>query len=119
MEGDLKMDAWQIVNKYDNVIRNFYESLMIGCNGQSYSRLYLDLQSNEIFQNVEASCNTWLHREDNSLSEIAHDNGFGADLSEDEIDYLKEYGVSDFGFNDWLDGYLIPNIGQALADWKE
>lgn len=33
MEGDLKMDAWQIVNKYDNVIRNFYEGLMMGCNG--------------------------------------------------------------------------------------
>lgn len=93
------MDAWQIVNKYDNVIRNFYEGLMIGCNGQSYSRLYLDLQSNEIFQNVEASCNTWLYREDDSLSEIAHDNGFG--------------------FDDWLDGYLIPNVEQALADWKD
>lgn len=113
------MDAWQIVNKYDNVIRNFYESMVIGCKGQSYSRLYLDLHSNEIFQNTEASCNTWLHREDGSLTEIAHDNGFGADLSEDEIDYLEEYGVSDFGFDDWLDGYLIPNIGQALADWED
>lgn len=113
------MDAWQIVNKYDNVIRNFYESMLLGCKGQSYSRLYLDLHSNEIFQNVEASCNTWLHREDNSLSEIAHDNGFGWDLSDEEIDYLKEYGVSDFSYQDWIDDYLIPNIEAALANWKD
>ena len=113
------MNAWEIVNKYDNVIRNFYESLMIGCNGQSYSRLYLDLHSNEIFQNVEISCNTYLHRGDGSLSEIAHDIGFGADLSEDEIEYLKEYGVSDFGFEDWLDGYLVPNIEQVLENWRD
>lgn len=113
------MNPYKIVNEYDNVIRGFFKNMLIGCNGQSYSRLYLDLHLNEIFQNVEASCNTWLHREDESLAEIAHDNGFGADLSEDEIDYLKEYGVSDFGFDDWLDGYLIPNIQQALADWKD
>lgn len=113
------MNAWQIVNKYDNVIRNFYEGLMIGCNGQLYSRLYLDLRSHEIFQNVEASCNTWLRRDDGSLAEIAHDTGFGADLTEDEAVYLKECGVSDFGFEDWLDDYLIPNVKAALEDWED
>nr|DAY21678.1 MAG TPA: hypothetical protein [Caudoviricetes sp.] len=113
------MNPYKIVSKYDNVIRNFFQNMLIGCNGQSYSRLYLDLHGNEIFQNAEASCNTWLHREDGSLAEIAHDNGFGADLSEDETDYLKECGVSDFGFEDWLDGYLIPNIKAALENWKE
>lgn len=113
------MSAWKIVNKYDNVIRNFFESLLIGCKGQSHSRLYLDLHSSEIFKNVEASCNTWLQREDNSLSEIAHDNGFGWDLSDEEIEYLKEYGVSDFGYQDWIDDYLIPNIEEALKTWKE
>ncbi len=109
--------AYKLVSKYHNVITSFYEGLMLGCKGQCYSRLYLDLHSNEIFQNVEVSCNTWLHREDNSLSEIAHDNGFGADLSDEEIEYLKENGVSDFGFDDWMDGYLIPNIVNALNDW--
>ena len=113
------MNAWKIVNKYDTVIRNFYEGLLIGCMNKSYTRLYLDLHSSEIFQNVEASCNAWLHREDESLAEIAHDNGVGSNLSDDDFEYLKKYGVSDFGFEDWLDGYLIPNIEQALADWKD
>ena len=111
--------AYKLVSKYINVITNFYEGLMLGCSGQCYSRLYLDLHSNEIFQNAEASCNTWLHREDDGLSEIAHDNGFGSDLSEDDKDYLAEYGVSDFGFDDWIDGYLIPNITNALDDWDK
>lgn len=112
------MNPYKIVSKYGNVIHGFFENMLIGCKGQSYSRLYLDLQSNEIFQNVEASCNTWLHREDGSLAEIAHDNGFGWDLSDDEIDYLGEYGVSDFGYHDWIDDYLIPNIDAALENWK-
>ena len=111
--------AYKLVSEYRNVITNFYEGLMLGCSGQCYSRLYLDLHSNEIFQNVEVSCNTWLQREDNSLSEIAHDDGFGADLSNEEVEYLKENGVSDFGFDDWIDGYLIPNITNALDDWDK
>lgn len=113
------MNAYKIVNEYDNVIRNFFENMAIGCKGQCYSRLYLDLHSMEIFQNVEVSQNTWIERDDDSLSEIAHDCGFGWDLSEDEIDYLKEYGVSDFGYHDWIDDYLIPNIEEALKTWKD
>lgn len=112
------MNPYKIVNKYYNVIGTFFENMIIGCNGQSYSRLYLDLHSNEIFQNVEASQNTWLHREDGSLAEIAHDNGFGWDLSDEEIDYIEHCGISDFGFDDWIDDYLIPNIYDALENWK-
>lgn len=56
--------AYKLVSEYHNVITGFYESLMLGCNGQCYSRLYLDLHAKEIFQNVEASCNTWLQREE-------------------------------------------------------
>lgn len=111
--------AYKLVSEYHNVITGFYEGLMLGCNGQFYSRLYLDLHAKEIFQNVEASCNTWLEREDSSLSEIAHDNGFGADLSDEEVEYLKEHGVSDFGFADWIEDYLIPNIVNALDDWDK
>ena len=109
------MNPYKIVSKYDNVIGTFFENMIIGCNGQSYSRLYLDLHSNEIFQNVEASQNTWLHREDESLAEIAHDNGFGWALSDD---YIEHCGISDFGFDDWIDDYLIPNIYDALENWK-
>lgn len=109
--------AYKLISKYHNVITSFYEGLMLGCKGQYYSRLYIDLHSKEIFQNVEASCNNWIERDDDSLSEIAHDNGFGADLSDEEAEYLKENGVSDFGFEDWIDGYLIPNITNALTDW--
>lgn len=43
------MNPYKIVSKYDNVIRNFFQNMLIGCNGQSYSRLYLDFHSNEIF----------------------------------------------------------------------
>lgn len=109
--------AYDLVSKYQDIIIDFYENLLLGCKGQCYSRLYLDLLDAYIFKNVEASQNTWLERECGSLAEIAHDNGFGADLSAEEIDYLKEYGVSDFGFDSWLDGYLVPNITRALEDW--
>lgn len=34
--------AYKLVSEYHNVITGFYESLMLGCNGQCYSRLYLE-----------------------------------------------------------------------------
>lgn len=43
-------------------------------------------------------------------------------LSLSFIDWVNnlcgDEGGSDFGFEDWLDGYLIPNIEQALENWK-
>lgn len=50
---------------------------------------------------------------------IARDNGFGWDLSDEEIDYIEHCGISNFGFDDWIDDYLIPNIYDALENWKD
>lgn len=39
--------AYKLVSEYHNVITDFYKGLMLGCNGQCYSRLYPDLHSKE------------------------------------------------------------------------
>lgn len=109
--------AYKLVLKYYNVISNFYKGVLIGCNKNTHPRLYLNLHSKEIFYNAETSQNTRLTREVNNLSEIAYNNGLGSNLSDDDFEYLIENGVSDFGFDDWIDGYLIPNIVNALNDW--
>lgn len=109
--------AYKLVLKYYNVISNFYKGVLIGCNKNTYPRLYLNLHSKEIFYNAETSQNTRLTREVNNLSEIAYNNGLGSNLSDDDFEHLIENGVSDFGFDDWIDGYLIPNIVNALNDY--
>jgi hypothetical protein len=113
------MNAYKIVNKYDNVIRDYYEGVLLGFIGREFTSLYLDLQSNEIFQNITALKDESFNRTDESISEIAHDEGFGSNLDDDEFEYLKENGVSDFGYQDWIDDYLIPKIEAALQNWKD
>lgn len=70
------MNAYKIVNKYDNVIRDYYEGVLLGFIGREFASLYLDLQSNEIFQNITALKDESFNRTDESISEIAHDEGF-------------------------------------------
>ena len=110
--------AYKLAAEYNNVLVSFYKSLMLGCNGQSYARLYLDLHTHEIFSDVQVACNNYLYREDRSLAEIAHDAGWGMDLTDDEVKYLNKYGVSDFGFDVWVSGYLVHEIETALDDWS-
>lgn len=111
--------AEQLASEYNDVIVSFYKGLMLGCNGQSYTRLYLDLHTHEIFIDVQVSSNNYLYHEDDSLAEIAQDNGFGMDLTDEEVEHLNAHGVSDFGFDVWVSGYLVLNIVEALDSWAD
>lgn len=91
-----------VFEKNQDVLVEYFRNKLVGCGGQCYTRLYLDLHDGSIFQNVEASSNTWLQRDDDSLVEIDADSGWGWDLSEDEITHLDVNGICDFGYNDWL-----------------
>lgn len=112
-----KITAAEIIDTCNEAVSNFYKSMMIGCGGQCYSRLYLDLIDMTLFESVEPSCNSWLHRDDGSLIEVAHDSGWGADLTDDELAWLEQDGLSEFGFTDWVNDQLEPLIDAALQNW--
>lgn len=111
--------AAEIIDNAENsiVLYNFFKARLIGCGGQCYSRIYLDLDENRLFESTEASSNTWLHRDDGSLAEITADAGWGADLTDEELAWLEEDGVSEFGYQDWLDDVVEPAIQAALDYW--
>ena len=70
------------------------------------------------FENCEANCNTWIQRDDDSLVEIAHDSGYGYELTKEELDWLEEDGVSNFGYQEWLNDQIIPKVNEALDWWN-
>nr|DAV34453.1 MAG TPA: hypothetical protein [Caudoviricetes sp.] len=106
-----------VFEKNQDVMCDFFVNSLIGCKGQCYTHLYLDLHDGCIFQNVEASSNTWLERDDDSLVEIAADEGWGYDLDDDEIEHLRNGYLSDFGYNEWLN-QVAENI-QYKAIYEE
>lgn len=102
------MKTWnEIIDNAENekVLISYYTDLLIGNGGQAYNRLYLNKKSGELFENVEASCNTCLEDKDGNLLELHAHNNYGADLTSEEVEYLEENGLfdGDWGYVEFLD----------------
>ena len=110
------MYAYEIMDLDANnkVLGDYYKSKLVGNGGQTYSRLYLDLNNNTLSEANFASCNTWYQRDDGSLIEIDAHNNYGADLSAEELEWLEEDGLSDFGWADFC-AEIEAAIEEALA----
>lgn len=115
-----KMDAETLINSSDFDFSNWFKECLIGNGGAGpvFSRIYLDLHDMSFFENCEASCNTWIQRDDASLVEIARDSGYGYELTKEELDWLEADGVSNFGYEDWMNDQIIPKVNEALAWWN-
>lgn len=113
-----KMDAETLINSSDFDFSNWFKQCLIGNGGQVFSRIYLDLHDMSFFENCEASCNTCIQRDDASLVEIARDSGYGYDLTKEELVWLEEDGVSDFGYQEWLNDQIIPKVNEAIEWWN-
>lgn len=109
--------AQQIIETYGATCEDFFRGFLVGNGGQTYCRLYLDLHDNSLFESCEASCNTWLHRDDGSLAEIYAHNSYGVDLTDDDMEHLRQDGLSDFGYAEWLDA-IEEGIENALDWWQ-
>lgn len=110
--------AKEIIDNSDFDFSEWFKQSLIGNGGQTCRRIYFDLDDMSFFENIEASENTWLQRDDGSLHEVARDKCWGADLSQDELDFLEQDGVSEFGFQEWMDNELIPSVQESLAKKK-
>lgn len=110
--------AREIIDSTD-FLADWFHDMLMGCGGQVYRRIYLDLWEMTLSESVTASCNEWLQRKDGSYREVASDDGWGADLSDDEKAWLNTDGVSDFGYAEWLDNELEPAIQKAMDEWAE
>lgn len=109
--------AIEIAARYAEVLTDFFKQSLIGCSGRCYTRVYLDLRDLSLFVSTEVSCNTWLHRDDGSLVEITHDSGWGADLTDEELAWLEQDGLSEFGYPEWFDE-IVSAIATVLDGRK-
>ncbi|WP_131669238.1 hypothetical protein [Psychrobacter pygoscelis] len=75
-------------------------------------KLYLDLNDGEITTNHEASDNSWLERDDNSLKRILTVSGYET-RSDDEL-YTDDCDLLDYGYAEWLD-YVEEKIEEVLT----
>lgn len=101
----------------EKIARDYYYGLLTGNGGQTCCRLYLDLHDNTLSESCEASCNTWSQRDDDSLVEIDAHNCYGADLTSDELKWLEQNGVNDFGYFEWA-ANAADKIDQELNHWR-
>lgn len=112
-----KPTAREIINSAD-FLADWYYDMLVGCGGQVYRRIYLDLWDMTLSESVTASCNEWLQRNDGSYREVASDDGWGAGLSAEEKAWLEEDGISNSDYAEWLDNELEPAIQRAMDEWE-
>ena len=111
-----KITARDIIKNPEFDLSGWFYNKLISHGGSYCSRIYLDLNDMTLFESVEANSNSWLQRDDGSLQEVDRDEGWGADLTEEEMEWLEEDGISDFGFQDWI-YELEDNIQKELDLW--
>ena len=95
------------------VVWDYYVSTLRGFDG--YSRLYLNINSGEIFESYEASINTWLEADD--IIEICGTSALGgADLSDEELESLEDW--CDDWYPEWYNGYFSDRLTEAVDSIK-
>ena len=72
----VKPTAREILDSTDFLAAWFREYLL-GCGGQVYRRIYLDLWDMTLSEIVTASSREWMQRKDGSYQEVASDDGWG------------------------------------------
>ena len=111
-----RITAQEIIDNTDFDIAQWYAEKLKGRNSNCVSCIYLDLTDMTLFGSFETSENM-LSRDDGSLKEVAIDKGWGCDLTDAELEWLNEDGVMDFGYCEWLNDVLEPNIQFELDIW--
>ena len=123
-KGDFKMtmaikykaEIESILNCNRELISTFYARLVLGYEGKKESRLYIDLNSLDVFF-VTSSFSSKNSNSANSPSwyQLDYNNGQGIGLSkQDEKVFLNTPDALLSGLHNYLKSYLIPRLVEAL-----
>lgn len=116
-----KAEIDSIVSMHRELIATFYMRLVLGYEDKKESRLYIDLNSLEMFfitrpissKNAN-SANSVNSVNNPSMYELAYNNGEGVDLPEEEKEYFKNHDFPMYGLSYYLECHLMPRIDDAL-----
>lgn len=110
-----KAEIDSIIDKNRELISTFYKRLVLGYEDKKESRLYIDLNSLELFFITRpVSSKNAKNSNSQSMYELAHHNGEGLGLPEYEKEYFKNHQFPMYGLHYYLESYLIPRIDEAL-----
>jgi hypothetical protein len=114
LESIMTTTAKDIIDDDGNssVLENFFTSQASGdyYDGNSY-QLYFDLGDNSLFEHMEASDQSWLQRNDNSLIQILTVCGYD-DIPEDErytTSAISWTSATAIGWTTWRNGSTMPS----------
>lgn len=110
-----KAEIDSIVSMHRELIATFYMRLVLGYEDKKESRLYIDLNSLEMFFITRPISSKNANSANNpSTYELAYNNGEGVDLPEEEKEYFKNHDFPMYGLSYYLECYLMPRIDDAL-----
>lgn len=101
-----------IMERNADVLEEFFKGIAAGdyYDGMSH-QLYLDTDDDSMLDHLEASDQSWLQRDDGSLIQLLHVNGY-SDMPADER-YTDDCDLNDYGYGDWLD-HVRDLVADAL-----
>ena len=111
-----KAEIESILNCNRELISTFYARLVLGYEGKKESRLYIDLNSLDLFF-VTSSVSSKNSNSANSPSwyQLDYNNGQGIGLSkQEEKVFLNTPNAQLSGLRNYLKSYLIPRLVEAL-----
>ncbi len=80
-------------------------------------QLYLDLDDMTLFENQEASDQSWLQRDDGSLVQILRVSGYADTPQEERYNAQRGDDIRDFGYSEWLE-FVSDKISGAIEAAK-
>ena len=110
-----KAEIDSIVSMNHELISTFYMRLVLGYEDKKESRLYIDLNSLEMFFITRPISSKNANSANSaSMYELAYHNGEGVGLPEEEKEYFKNHDFPMYGLSYYLESYLMPRIDEAL-----
>lgn len=115
-----KAKVEKIINNHRAVITTFFMRLVLGYEDKKESRLYIDLNSLELFF-ITKPKNRKKRREGNSapsMYELDCNEGQGINLSAEEKKVFLNSPKQLYGLSIYIKSYLMPKIDEALGQLK-
>lgn len=113
-----KAEVEKIVNNHREVIAMFFMRLVLGYEDGNEARLYIDLNSLELFFIVKPKNRKGKNNNAASMYELDYNEGQGINLSNEEkkvfLNSPKQLSV----LSTYIKSYLMPKIDEALEQSK-
>ncbi len=108
--------AAEVIEENAAILESFFAGVA-SCDyydGTSH-QLYLDLDDMTLFENQEASDQSWLQRDDGSLVQILSVSGYADTPKEERYNAERGDDIRDYGYSEWLE-HVEQKIDEVISE---